>query len=141
MALHEQSHAPSTAGRRIMLLVVGDALALMIFAAIGRASHGEEAGLTALAQVAETAAPFMIGWFAVAPLFGAYRADVAGAPPRMLAHTALTWLIAWPIGLGLRALIRQTTIPLSFALVTFITVLTIMTLWRGAFALIAARRA
>lgn len=56
MALHEQSHSSSTAGRRTILLVVGDALALMIFAAIGRASHGEEAGLTALAQVAETAA-------------------------------------------------------------------------------------
>ncbi len=141
MALHEQSHHSSAAGRRTALLVIGDAAALMIFAAIGRASHGEEAGLTALAQIAETAAPFIIGWFAVAPLIGAYRADVTGAPSRMLARTALTWLIAWPVGLGLRALIRQTTIPLSFALVTFITVLTIMILWRGVFALIAARRA
>ncbi|MCS6940730.1 MAG: DUF3054 domain-containing protein [Roseiflexaceae bacterium] len=140
MALHEQTHQPLAAGRRTVLLVIGDALALLIFAAIGRASHGEEAGLTALAQVAETAAPFIIGWFAVAPLIGAYRADVAGAPPRMLARTALTWLIAWPVGLGLRALIRQTTIPVSFALVTFIAVLTIMSLWRGVFALIAARR-
>jgi hypothetical protein len=55
--------------------VIGDALALLIFAALGRASHGEAAGLTALTQVAETAAPFIIGWFAVAPLFGAYRAQ------------------------------------------------------------------
>jgi hypothetical protein len=140
MALREQSHHSSTARRRTALLVVGDALALVIFAAIGRASHGEDAGLRALAQVAETAAPFIIGWFAVAPPIGAYRADVAGALSPMLARTALTWLIAWPIGLGLRAVIRQTTIPLSFALVTFITVLAIMALWRGAFALIAARR-
>ncbi|MFQ3630844.1 DUF3054 domain-containing protein [Roseiflexus sp.] len=140
MALHEQSHQALSSRRRTAILVMGDAVALLIFAAIGRASHGEEAGLTALAQVAETAAPFMIGWFAVAPLFGAYRAHVTGAPLRMLASTALTWLIAWPVGLGLRALIRQTSIPLSFALVTFITVLTMMALWRGAFALIAAKR-
>jgi hypothetical protein len=140
MALQEQSHPSGAAGSRTALLVIGDALALLIFAAIGRASHGEDAGLTALAQVAETAAPFIVGWFAVAPLIGAYRADAVGAPSRMLARTALTWLVAWPIGLGLRALIRQTSIPLSFALVTFITVLTIMTLWRGVFALIAARR-
>lgn len=140
MALHEQSHHSSATGRQTALLVIGDAVALMIFAAIGRASHGEEAGLTALAQVAETAAPFIMGWFAIAPLIGAYRADVARTPSRMLGRTALTWLIAWPLGLGLRALIRQTTIPLSFALVTFIAVLTIMTLWRGAFALIASRR-
>lgn len=141
MALHEQSHHSSATGRRIAFLVIGDAVALLIFAAIGRASHGEDAGLTALAQIAETAAPFIIGWVAMAPLFGAYRADVTRAPLRMLASTALTWLIAWPVSLGLRALIRQTTIPLSFALVTFITVLAIMTLWRGAFALVSARRA
>ncbi|GIV99444.1 DUF3054 domain-containing protein [Roseiflexus sp.] len=140
MAIHEQSHSATAIGRRTATLVLGDVFALLIFAAIGRASHGEEAGLTALAQVAETAAPFIVGWLAVAPLIGAYRADVTGAPPRMLTRTALTWLVAWPIGLGLRALIRQTTIPLSFALVTFITVLTIMILWRGAFTLIAARR-
>ena len=140
MAFHEQSHPSPVVARRTALLVIGDALALLIFAALGRASHGEDAGLTALAQVAETAAPFIIGWFAVAPLFGAYRAQVTGALQPMLARTALTWLVAWPIGLGLRALIRQTTIPVSFALVTFVTVLAIMSLWRGAFALIAARR-
>ena len=140
MAFREQHHPSPVAARRTALLVVGDALALLIFAALGRASHGEDAGLTALAQVAETAAPFIIGWFAVAPLFGAYRAQMTGALQPMLARTALTWLVAWPIGLGLRALIRQTTIPVSFALVTFVTVLAIMSLWRGAFALIAARR-
>ncbi|MCS6842227.1 MAG: DUF3054 domain-containing protein [Roseiflexus sp.] len=140
MALHEQSHHSLATRRRTALLVIGDALALLVFAAIGRASHGEDAGLTALAQVTETAAPFIIGWFAVAPLIGAYRADITGAPQRMLARTTLTWLVAWPVSLGLRAFIRQTTIPLSFALVTFIAVLTIMTLWRSAFALIAARR-
>jgi hypothetical protein len=140
VAFHEQSHPSPVVARRTVLLVVGDALALLIFAALGRASHGEDAGLTALAQVAETAAPFIVGWFAVAPLFGTYRTQVTGALQPMLARTALTWLIAWPIGLGLRALIRQTTIPVSFALVTFVTVLAIMSLWRGAFALIAARR-
>lgn len=139
MAFHEQSHSSPVVARRTVLLVIGDALALLIFAALGRASHGEEASLTALAQVAETAAPFIIGWFVAAPLVGAYRAQVTGALQPMLARTWLSWLIAWPIGLGLRALIRQTTIPLSFALVTFVTVLAIMSLWRGAFALIAAR--
>lgn len=141
MSLHESTRSPVLlAGRRMVWLAAGDALALLVFAAIGRASHGEAAGLSALAQVAETAAPFVIGWFVVAPLAGAFRPDVASAPRRMLLRTALTWLLAWPVGLGLRALIRQTTIPVSFALVTFGTVLAIMVIWRGAYALFAARR-
>ncbi len=139
MSLHTRSPA-LLAGRRVAWLAAGDALALLVFAAIGRASHGEDAGLGALVQVAETAAPFAIGWFAVAPLAGAFRPDVAGAPRRMLLRTALAWLLAWPVGLGLRALIRQTAIPVSFALVTFGTVLAIMMIWRGAYALLAARR-
>jgi hypothetical protein len=123
---------------RIGALALGDVGVFLAFAAIGRSSHGEAAGLGALAQVAETAAPFIAGWFAVAPLLGAYN-PVAGLRP-MLARSALSWLVAWPIGLGLRALVRQSGVPVSFALVTFAAVLIIMALWRGAFALLAVRR-
>lgn len=71
----------------------------------------EAAGLAALPQIIETAAPFMIGWFAIAPLVGAYRAEQTATPRSMLGRTALAWLIAWPIGLGLRALIRRDWYP------------------------------
>lgn len=141
MALHESAPPTRPAVGRAALLVAGDALALLVFATIGRASHGEAAGLAALAQTIETAAPFVVGWFAIAPLAGLYRADIVDQPRRMLPRLALAWLVAWPIGLGLRALIRQSGIPLSFALVTFISVLAIMAAWRAIYALIAARRA
>jgi hypothetical protein len=59
----------------------------------------------------------------------------------MIGRTALTWLVAWPIGLGLRALIRQSGIPLTFAAITFITVLVLTGIWRLAFALVAKRTA
>jgi Protein of unknown function (DUF3054) len=134
----ERTAAPSGL-RRGALLAAGDALAFMVFAAIGRASHNEAAGLAALAQIAETAAPFAAGWFVVAPLAGALRAEVAAQPRRMLARTALAWLLAWPIGLLLRALIRQTSIPLSFAIVTLITNMLILLGWRSAFAWLARR--
>jgi hypothetical protein len=126
--------------RRSALLAAGDALAFMIFAALGRASHSEAAGFAAILQVAETAAPFAIGWFVVAPFAGTYRADIASRPRQMLERSALAWLLAWPIGLLLRALIRQTTIPLSFALVTLITNLLILLSWRGLFAWLNAKR-
>lgn len=141
MALHESAPSTRPAIGRAALLVAGDALALLVFATIGRASHGEASGLAALAQTVETAAPFVVGWFAITPFAGLYRADIADQPRRMLPRLALAWLVAWPIGLGLRALIRQSGIPLSFALVTFISVLVIMAAWRGIYALIAARRA
>ena len=43
--------------RRVQLLVTGDAAGLLLFAAIGRLSHGETLGLGWL----ETAAPFLAG--------------------------------------------------------------------------------
>jgi hypothetical protein len=76
----------------------------------------------------------------VAPWFGSYTSRFANQPVAMNGRTALTWLIAWPIGLGLRALIRQTGIPISFALVTFATVLFMLVIWRGLYAAINQRR-
>ena len=125
--------------RRGAALAVGDALAFMLFAGIGRASHNEAVGLDAILQVAETAAPFAIGWFVVAPFVGAFSTDVRGHPRTMLTRTALAWLIAWPIGLLLRALIRQTGIPTTFAIITLLTVLLILLGWRGLFAWLTAR--
>jgi len=142
MALTDQSRRASAAPdlRRIGALAAGDLVAFLAFAAIGRRSHNEAAGISTLAQVAETAAPFAIGWFAIAPFAGAFRSAALGSPRAMLARTALAWLLAWPIGLGLRALIRQTSIPISFAIVTLITNMVILLGWRGIFAWLTARR-
>jgi hypothetical protein len=125
--------------RSTLVLAIGDGIAFLAFAAAGRNTHAEAAGFDAIPQIIETAAPFMIGWFLVAPMVGAYRADVTNNPKRMLARSALAWLIAWPIGLGLRALIRQSSIPISFALVALVVVLAIVGIWRLAFALVARR--
>ena len=141
MALIDRSRrAPAAPDlRRTAALAVGDALAFMLFAAIGRASHGEASGLNAIIQVAETAAPFAVGWFAVAPFVGAYAPEVSSRPRSMLGCTALAWLIAWPIGLVLRALIRSSGIAPTFAAITLVTVLLILLGWRSAFAWLSAR--
>jgi hypothetical protein len=127
--------------RRVVALIVGDTIAFLVFAAVGRASHAEAAGLGAFVQVLETAAPFLVGWFVAAPLAGAFRSDLAGHPRQLLLRTGAAWLFAWPIGLGLRSLIRQTSISPSFAIVTLITVLIILGVWRGIFGLAIARTA
>lgn len=131
---HPRHTAAAPDVRRVALLAAGDALAFLVFAAIGRSSHGEAAGLDALLQVAQTAAPFAAGWFAVAPFAGAFRADIAYEPRKMLARTALAWLIAEPIGVVLWSLMRQRPIQPIFVLITFLTILVILLAWRGGLA-------
>ncbi len=128
-----------------MVLIGGDLLAFILFAIIGRRSHSEAAGLLAWFEVLKTAAPFMAGWFLVAPWLGAFRArdyqagaatSVAGVAKR----TALAWLVAAPLALLLRAILLQRGIPFSFALITFSTNLTFLVAWRSLFAWLWRKR-
>jgi hypothetical protein len=125
--------------RRVAILAAGDLVAFNAVTAIGLLSHGELTGLDSLGQMALVATPFAIGWFLIAPFAGAFRADVAGQPRRVLPRAALAWLIALPIGLLLWSVIRQKQIQPAFAVVTFITNLVVLLGWRGVFAWLAAR--
>ncbi len=140
---HTQSPAVTTGidpghRRYLIALIIGDIIAFLLFAAIGRRSHGEAAGLAAGVQVIETAAPFLLGWFLTAPFTRAYR-QVTG-PAVMARRTALAWLIAWPLGLLLRGLYLSRGIPLSFAIVTLLSNGVILCGWRTFFAWLRARR-
>lgn len=146
--------APAQANTRkyIVALVIGDIITFLVFAALGRRSHGEAAGLAAWFEVVQTAAPFILGWFIVAPFVGAYRLrknaerrtpndqSVALSVPAMLQQTTLAWLAAWPLGLVLRALFLQRGIPVSFAIVTLLTNMVLLGGWRAVFAWLALRR-
>jgi hypothetical protein len=136
---HSQPALGAWDARRIAALAAGDLVAFNIVTAIGLLSHGELTGLGALGEVAIVATPFAIGWFLVAPFAGAFRADIAGRPRRILPRAALAWLIALPIGLLLWSLIRQKQIQPAFAVVTFVTNLIVLLGWRGAFAWLSAR--
>jgi hypothetical protein len=141
MALTDRSQPIPSAldTRRVATLVAGDLIAFNIVTSIGLLSHGELTGLDALGQVVIVAAPFAIGWFLIAPFAGAFRADIAGQPRRILPRSTLAWLIALPIGLLLWSLIRQKEIQPAFAVVTFITNLVVLLGWRGVFAWLIAR--
>jgi hypothetical protein len=119
---------------RTAALIGGDVVALMVFAAIGRGSHGEAAGLGALGEVAQTAAPFIIGWLVASPWLGAFRLDATDTPLKMLRTTALAWCAAVVVGSLLRALFIGRFSPPSFYIVTFIAALVILVGWRTAFA-------
>jgi hypothetical protein len=130
--------APARADhRQTAILVAGDLAALLAFAAIGRRSHGEAAGLAAALEVARTAAPFIAGWLAVAPWVGAYRPATTASLGPMLRATLLGWSGALLVGALLRAAMIGRFSPPSFYIVTFFAALLLLAGWRAVFHLIA----
>lgn len=111
------------------LAFVADLVAVVVFAAIGRASHAESDGLIGLAA---TAAPFAAGlvvawatpWLRVRPA-GLRAGGVA------LAGTVV-------IGLALRAVFLD-RLPLSFAIVATISLAVLLLGWRGVAMLVSRR--
>lgn len=125
---------------RAVALVLGDVVVFLVFAAIGRRSHGEEAGLAAVLQVMTTAVPFLLGWFLVAPFIGAFRRDIQANPLKMARRTALAWLAAWPVAMLLRGLLVDHAIPpWTFWLVAFLSNTVFLQIWRLPYALITKR--
>jgi hypothetical protein len=103
---------------------------VIVFAAVGRASHGESDGLLGLlATVAPFAAGLLVAW--ATPLVRSHPAGLrAGAV--VLAGTVV-------IGLALRAAFTG-RLPLSFAVVTVVVLGVLLLGWRG-LALLVSHRA
>ncbi len=121
----------------VITLVTGDALCFLIFAAVGRGSHGEATGLAAISQVIVTALPFAAGWFLVSPFVGAFRRDLVARPRAMATRTALAWVPSWLVAMLLRGIFVDHGIPpFSFALVVLLFNMLILVVWRWLFALI-----
>ncbi|GAA1829635.1 DUF3054 domain-containing protein [Pseudonocardia ailaonensis] len=112
-----------------VLALAADVVAVVVFAAIGRASHEEADSLVGLAA---TAAPFLAGLVAAwaTPWVRARPASVA-AGGIVLAGTAV-------IGLLLRFAFLD-RLPLSFAIVATVSLAVLLLGWRGLAALVALR--
>jgi len=119
-------------------LFIGDTVALLAFATLGRAEHNT--GL-ALSGIVTTALPFIVAWYGVGLWLGAFReASVSSGAGRALRAVMLPWLLAWPLGLQLRALWLDRPIPTSFAIVVLITAFIMLAGWRTMYALFRRRR-
>lgn len=132
---------PESAPGSTAALIAGDTAALVIFAIVGRRSHGAAAGLGAALEVLLTAAPFIAGWLLVAPWLGAFRPAATAGPAAALRTTLIAWVVALPVGAILRALMVGRLSPPSFYIVTFFAVLLLLGGWRMAYAWGARRRA
>jgi len=123
----------------MLALAGGDVVALLVFAAIGRGSHGEPIGPAAFGEVLYTAAPFLVGWLISAPLLGGFSPEATNTPLKMLRATAISWCAALALGAVVRAMMVGHFSPLSFYAVTFVVALLILCGWRGTFALVEGR--
>lgn len=120
----------------VIMLAIGDMMCFLIFAALGRNSHGETSGFAAIPQIIITALPFAAGWFLVSPFVGAYRRKITAQPRAMVMRTVLAWLLAWPVAMLLRGLFVDHNIPpLSFAIVVLLFNMLLLLVWRWPFAL------
>jgi hypothetical protein len=112
------------------LALAADLVAVVVFAAVGRLNHAEAGDLWGLAG---TAAPFAVG--AVAAWATPY---VRAEPPGLKAGAAvLAGTVV--VGLALRAGFTG-RLPLSFAIVTTLSLAVLLLGWR-ALSLVVARRA
>ena len=102
---------------RIGILVAGDVIAFVAWAVLGLASHRMAGDW--LFNVVRVVAPFLIGWFVVAPFTGAYHVTPAQQPGAFLLRSALAWLLGVSLALLLRATLFGSGFVPVFALVTF----------------------
>lgn len=118
------------------VVMVGDFITILLFAALGRASHAKALSFP---DIVMTASPFVLGWFVAAPLLGAYRPMAFDSPRQSIRATFLAWAAGIPLGLLLRAWLFKENVPLSFAIVTLMTTFVMLGIWRLLFLRIRPR--
>ena len=114
--------------RRIpALAAAADAVAVVVFAAVGRMSHGEADDLLGLLG---TAAPFAVG------LVAAWASPVVRSEPAGFRAGAVVVAGTAVIGLLVRAGFTG-RLPVSFAVVATVSLAVLLLGWRGVAALVA----
>ncbi|MCS7252282.1 MAG: DUF3054 domain-containing protein [Thermoflexus sp.] len=112
------------------ILWSGDIVVFLLFAALGRASHGLLNEGPVLWGVARAAAPFFIAWAIVAWVARLDRVDLTCPPSCVALRTGFAWVGAGILGLVLRSLILGRPVPLPFAVITLTGNGLLLVLWR-----------
>jgi len=122
------------------ILAALDVVALVGFAAVGKASHAPDGSID-LGAVLVTAFPFVTAWLATSPLTGIYQpldsspsSTTIDVAREALFQTAKGWAIAVPLGCALRGVIKGYVPPAPFVIVTLIATLVILSVVRVAYA-------
>ena len=119
MTTNNATNAPprAQAARQPWWLFAGDWLVLLLFVFIGQRDHAIS-GPGALPSMLNTAFSLAVPWTVAAFVLGAYRLRPLPGWRLWLGRALNAWLVAAPLGLLLRALLRgQDAIPVIFILV------------------------
>ncbi|KVI06737.1 Protein of unknown function DUF3054 [Cynara cardunculus var. scolymus] len=114
----------------VALLSGGDVLAILLFSAIGRFSHGFS---VFDAETLRTADPFIAGWFLSAYFLGGYGEDGRGVNGKSKAITAAvkSWALGVPLGIFIRAASVGHIPPTRFIAVTMGSTALLLVGWRA----------
>jgi hypothetical protein len=139
----EQSESrPTPAVTRVIVLIIGDALVMLLFAWVGRRSHAMS--MFDIGALLTAAVPFIVAWFLVTPWFGLFTTEVSQHWRRLLPRLLIGWAIGGPLALVLRALFLGRPIPAgiipSFAVVALGFTTLLMLAWRLGYCWWANRR-
>ncbi len=135
-AVDQQDERPAASPERLprwelVALFVGDLIVFLIFAALGRSSHGLDAGSgLSLRGVLNTAIPFMTAWLLVGILAGTYRGIAFYPLLRVVGLTLLASLLTAPLGAFLRATWLGRPVIWTFVLVSAAMITLMMLIWR-----------
>lgn len=111
-------------------LAFGDALMILSFAYIGRASHGDP---KIDIELLRTAVPFLAAWFLTTPLLGAYTRAATANVGTALQSFARAWAVSIPMGIALRGVLTQHIPPTTFTVITLVTNFILIGTWRAAY--------
>jgi hypothetical protein len=127
--LSNEDGVPSSPLDRPVLSMI-DAVSLLIFSAIGKASHSAADGSLDILAVFVTALPFVLSWFIISPLVGCYKPEATKDVKSAAVQATKGWAIAIPVGCILRGIIKGYVPPIPFVIVTLIATLFILCLGR-----------
>lgn len=113
--------------KNIAALVAGDAAMLVVFASIGRISHGETLAVT---DSLATALPFMIGWFTACGALGGYKRQ---ALESAIKTAGLCWATGIPAGLLVRTITKGYIPETAFVIVSMAATGVFLIGWRAAY--------
>jgi hypothetical protein len=123
-----------------IILIIGDWLVLLLFVFIGQRDHNMS-GPGTFASLLTTTLSLAVPWTVAAFLLGAYRLEESPTLGRWLGRVLTAWLVAAPLGLLLRALLRgQGAIAVPFMLVALGLGGLFVLGWRGVYYLLRNRR-
>lgn len=115
---------------KVWTAIAVDVIAVLVFAIVGRSSHGESNDLLG---VAATAWPFLVGCLIGLVVSRAWR------HPAALSTGLVVWLCTLSAGMVLRAITGK-GVALTFVLVAGISLAILLLGWRAAFAAIQSAR-